>query len=44
MKHHPDRGGDEKVMKAVNKEWEDIKNTPGFDKMAYLIWKGYQLK
>lgn len=35
MKHHPDRGGDQELMKKINKAWDEYKAHPdGFEKLA----------
>jgi DnaJ-class molecular chaperone len=34
LKHHPDRGGDTRIMQAINLEYESIKKNP-----FYKFWK-----
>ena len=35
MKHHPDRGGSEDMMKKVNTAWDSIQEEPWFQKLAF---------
>lgn len=36
-KTHPDRGGSAEEFDKVKKEWDAIKNTPGWEKLAYIL-------
>jgi hypothetical protein len=36
MKHHPDRGGSEDMMKRVNSSWDNLQSDPWFQKLAFL--------
>lgn len=38
MKHHPDRGGSEEKMKAVNTAWDKFTQSRDFDKLAHLAF------
>lgn len=52
MTHHPDRGGSEEKMKAINNAYDQIQKTDWFSKLAYLIgegsmnsfWRGFSKK
>lgn len=44
FKSHPNRGGDEEVMKGLNSSWEVIKNDPWFHKLAFNVLKGIASK
>lgn len=35
MKHHPDRGGNEDMMKKVNNAWDRVQEEPWFQKLAF---------
>jgi hypothetical protein len=37
MKHHPDRGGTTEKMTSLNQAWEDIQDSPWFQKLSFIL-------